>query len=41
MATSEGAMTRIYESMANDMAAILSGAIPEFVVNPETLARRI
>lgn len=39
MATSEGAMTRIYESMANDMAAILSGTTPEFVVNPETLAR--
>jgi hypothetical protein len=39
MATSEGAMTRIYESMANDMAAILGGTTPEFVVNPETLAR--
>jgi phosphoglycerate dehydrogenase-like enzyme len=40
MATTEGAMTRIYESMANDMAAILDGAEPEFVVNPETLLPR-
>jgi hypothetical protein len=39
MATSEGAMTRIYESMANDMAAILGSTAPQFVVNPETLTR--
>jgi hypothetical protein len=25
--------------MANDMAAILGGTTPEFVVNPETLTR--
>ena len=37
MATSEGAMRRIYESMANDMAAVLAGATPIFAVNPETL----
>ena len=39
MATSEGAMRRIFESMANDMAAVLSGTPPQFVVNPEVLKR--
>jgi phosphoglycerate dehydrogenase-like enzyme len=39
MATSLGAMTRIFRSMANDMAAILDGRPPQFVVNPETLRR--
>ncbi len=37
MATSEGAMRRIYESMANDMTAILAGNTPNYVVNPEVL----
>ena len=39
MATSEGAMRRIYESMANDMTAILAGNNPHYVVNPEVLRR--
>ena len=39
MATSEGAMRRIYESMANDMTAILAGNTPNYVVNPEVLRR--
>jgi len=39
MATSEGAMRRIYESMANDMAAILAGNAPQYIVNPEVLRR--
>jgi phosphoglycerate dehydrogenase-like enzyme len=39
MATSEGAMRRIYESMANDMTAILAGNTPSYVVNPEVLRR--
>ena len=32
-----GAMQRIYESMATDMAAVLAGKRPRFCVNPETL----
>ncbi len=39
MATTAGAMTRIFKSMADDMAAILGGAAPRFVVNPEVLDR--
>ena len=39
MATSEGAMRRIYESMANDMTAILAGNAPQYIVNPEVLRR--
>ena len=39
MATSEGAMRRIYESMANDMTSILAGNTPNYVVNPEVLRR--
>ncbi len=31
----QGAMTRIFQSMAQDMAAVLQGARPRFVVNPE------
>jgi D-3-phosphoglycerate dehydrogenase / 2-oxoglutarate reductase len=38
MATTLGAMTRIFKSMADDMAAIFDGKTPNFVVNPETLA---
>jgi D-3-phosphoglycerate dehydrogenase / 2-oxoglutarate reductase len=37
MATTKGAMTRIFKSMADDMAAILRGEMPNFVVNPEVL----
>ncbi|MEY2952058.1 MAG: hypothetical protein RLZZ401_145 [Pseudomonadota bacterium] len=37
MATTRGAMTRIFKSMADDMAAILEGRRPNFVVNPEVL----
>ena len=37
MATTAGAMRRIFKCMADDMAAILSGQMPQFVVNPETL----
>lgn len=33
-----GAMQRIYESMATDMAAVLAGKRPRHCVNPETLA---
>lgn len=33
-----GAMQRIYESMATDMAAVLAGKRPRYCVNPETLA---
>ena len=39
MATSDGAMRRIFKSMADDMAAILEGRQPQFVVNPEVLAK--
>ena len=39
MATSDGAMRRIFKSMADDMAAILEGKQPQFVVNPEVLAK--
>ena len=28
-------MTRIFQSMAEDMAAVLKGSRPRFVVNPE------
>lgn len=31
----DGAMARIFQSMADDMAAVLSGGRPRFVVNPE------
>ncbi len=37
MATTLGAMTRIFKAMSDDMAAILQGHPPENVVNPETL----
>ncbi len=33
----EGAMARIFKSMAEDMAAVLGGSRPRFVVNPEAL----
>jgi D-3-phosphoglycerate dehydrogenase len=35
MATTKGAMKRVYRSMADDMAAVLRGERPRFVVNPE------
>lgn len=35
MATTKGAMTRIFRSMADDMAAVLEGRRPQFAVNPE------
>ncbi len=35
MGTTVGAMTRIYKSMSDDMAAVLRGERPGFVVNPE------
>jgi len=35
MATTKGAMKRVYRSMADDMAAVLRGEKPRFVVNPE------
>ena len=35
MGMTEGAMTRIFQSMAEDMAAVLKGSRPRFVVNPE------
>jgi D-3-phosphoglycerate dehydrogenase len=34
----EGAMLQIFKSMADDMAAVLEGRRPRFVVNPEVLA---
>jgi len=34
---SRGAMARVFRSMAEDVAAILSGERPRFVVNPEVL----
>ncbi len=37
MATTVGAMRRIYQSMSDDMAAILAGHTPQYVVNPEAL----
>lgn len=37
MATTLGGMTRIFRSMADDMAAVLEGRRPRFVVNPEVL----
>jgi D-3-phosphoglycerate dehydrogenase len=37
LAMSEGAMKRIFSSMAEDMAAVLRGERPRFVVNPEVL----
>ena len=37
MATTRGAMKCIYKSMADDMAAVLEGKKPRFVVNPEVL----
>ncbi len=39
LATSDGAMRRIFKSMADDMAAVLDGKQPQFVVNPEVLAK--
>ena len=39
IATTQGAMTRIFKSMANDMSAILHGKAPQHVVNPEVLQR--
>ena len=37
MAMSKRAMERVFESMATDMAAVLKGERPRFVVNPEVL----
>ncbi|REE07327.1 D-3-phosphoglycerate dehydrogenase [Paraburkholderia sp. BL27I4N3] len=37
MATTLGAMTRIFKSMTDDMLSILAGEAPRFVANPETL----
>jgi phosphoglycerate dehydrogenase-like enzyme len=37
MATTLGAMTRIFQSMSDDVAAILEGRAPRNVVNPEAL----
>ena len=37
LGTSHRAMARIFESMAEDMAAYLSGRRPRFVVNPEVI----
>lgn len=37
MATTVGAMTRIFQSMTDDMVAVLEGRIPKYVVNPEVL----
>lgn len=39
IATTQGAMTRIFKSMADDMWAILHGLPPKHVVNPEVLPR--
>jgi phosphoglycerate dehydrogenase-like enzyme len=41
LATTERAMHDIFESMAKDMAAVLSGTTPRFIVNPEVLERRV
>ena len=37
MATTLGAMTRIFKAMSDDMAALFQGRLPDNVVNPETL----
>jgi len=37
MATTVGAMTRIFQSMTDDMVAVLEGKKPKYVVNPEVL----
>ena len=37
---SELAMSRIYESMANDMVAVIAGRRPRFCVNPEIFSKR-
>ncbi len=37
MATTQGAMKRIFQSMADDMSAILDGRVPAHVVNREVL----
>lgn len=37
LATTVGAMTRIFRSMSDDMVAVLEGRRPQFVVNPETV----
>ena len=37
LAMTDGAMARIFKSMAQDMAAIFRGEKPRFVVNPEVL----
>jgi D-3-phosphoglycerate dehydrogenase len=37
MATTRGAMTRIFKAMSDDMAAVFQGRTPDHVVNPETL----
>lgn len=41
LATTDGAMRQIFKSMAEDMAAVLRGGMPRFVVNPQTLADRV
>jgi D-3-phosphoglycerate dehydrogenase len=38
MALTQSAMTMVFKSMATDMAAILSGKAPKYVVNPEVLS---
>ena len=40
MATTTGAMTRIYKSMSDDISAILNGQQPNHVVNPEILENK-
>jgi len=37
MATSRGAMARIFKSMTDDIVAVLDGGEPRFVVNPDVL----
>ena len=37
MATTVGAMKRIFQSMTDDMVAVLEGKKPKYVVNPEVL----
>lgn len=37
MATTRGAMTRIFRSMTDDMTSILEGRSPQHVVNPQVL----
>jgi D-3-phosphoglycerate dehydrogenase / 2-oxoglutarate reductase len=41
MATTVGAMTRIFRSMADDMSAILDSRKPQFVVNPQVLPENL